>query len=122
MSVTRTREGELTLFQVRGDPTPHLLLDALREFLEDPTRLVLWDMRACRFGRFDPDQLRKAFDGLMRSDHSKRPQRRSAFVCRGEGDCAVVRLLVAYAEARHYPADLAVFSNITQARHWLAEG
>jgi len=77
-------------------------------------------MRGCQMARLDHDQLRRLVGGLMRSDHSKRPRGKSAFVCRTDNDRAVASLLVAYAEASDYRAEMAVFGSVAQARHWLA--
>jgi hypothetical protein len=120
-SVTRTRDGGLTLFRVRGEATPSVFIDAFRDFLADPTRLALWDMRGCRVARLDHDQLRRLVGGLMRCDHSRRPRGRTAFVCRSEADRNAMRLLVAFAEATKYPTDMAVFGNVTQAQRWLTQ-
>lgn len=117
--ITRTRDGELTIFQVRGEATPPRLVDALREFLADPTRGVLWDLRDCRLSPLYHDQLRWLVSQLMRSDHSKRRTGRSAFVCRGDDDRNVMRLLIAYAEANEYRIELAVFGSVKQAQRWL---
>lgn len=120
-SVTRTREGGLTVFKVRGEANPSAFIDAFRDFLTDPTRLALWDMRGCQLARLDPDQLRQLVGGMKRCDHSKRPGAKTAFVCRTEDDANVMRLQVAYAEAIDYWTEMAVFGNVTQAQHWLAE-
>jgi hypothetical protein len=118
--ITSTREGDLTVFQVRGDAVPSVLLDAFREFLEDPTRLVLWDMRGCAVARLDHDKLRSLVSQVKKSDHSRRPRGKSAFVCRSDEDRNVARLFVAYAQVIGFEEESAVFGNVTQARHWLA--
>lgn len=120
-SVTRTREGGLTVFKVRGEANPSAFIDAFRDFLTDPTRLALWDMRGCQLARLDPDRLRQLVGDMKRFDHSKRPRAKTAFVCRTEEDANVMRLLVAYAEADEYATEMAVFGNVTPAQHWLAE-
>jgi hypothetical protein len=111
----------VTVFRVRGEASPAALIDAFREFLADPTRLALWDMRGCALARLDHDQLRPFVRALKRCDHSKRPRAKTAFVCRSEDDATVVRVLIAYAEAEEYATEMAVFGNVTRAQHWLAE-
>jgi hypothetical protein len=115
------REGDLTVFQVRGEVAASTMIDAFREFLLDPTRLALWDMRGWA-ARVDPERLRPVVDSMKRCDRSRRPQAKTAIVCRNEGDANAIRLFVAYAEAEGYPTEMAVFANVTQARRWLAEG
>jgi hypothetical protein len=108
------------VFQVRGDAVPSVLLDAFREFLEDPTRLALWDMRACALARLDHDELRSLVSRVKGSDHSKRPHGKSAFVCRNDDDRNVAMLFIAYGDAVGFEEESAVFGNVAQARRWLA--
>lgn len=118
-SVERTREGDLTVFQVRGEVGAPAMIAAFREFLADPTRLALWDMRGWG-ARVDLERLRPVVDSIKRSDHSKRPRPKTAIVCRSEGDANAIRLFVAYAQAEQYATEMAVFGNVTHARRWLA--
>jgi hypothetical protein len=120
-SITRIREGRVTVFRVRGEATPSAFIDAFRDFLADPTRLALWDMRGCQLARLDPDRLRQLVGDMKRFDQSKRPRAKTAFVCRTEDDANVMRLQVAYAEAIDYWTEMAVFGSVAQAQHWLAE-
>src|SRR5512139_1113253 len=120
-SVSRLRDGELTVLTVRGEATPAMLIGAYREFLAEPTTRVLWDMRNGWLARLAHDQLRWSIGQLIRSDGGRRPQGRSAIVCSSEDDRNVMRLLIAYAEANDYRIEVAAFSGIDKARHWLDE-
>src|SRR5512139_189559 len=77
-SVSRLRDGELTVLTVRGEATPAMLIGAYREFLAEPTTRVLWDMRNGWLARLAHDQLRWSIGQLIRSDGGRRPQGRSA--------------------------------------------
>jgi hypothetical protein len=116
--ITCWRSQDVTVFGVHGDATPTGLVTVLREFLSDPTPLVLWDMRECSLELLTLDQLRWLVCRLTRADHWKRPVGKSAFVCSDE-DHNVARLLVAYAEANDYAIKLAVFTNLDAAQSWL---
>jgi len=115
---TRWRFRDVTVFGVHGDATPIGLMTVFREFLSDPTPLVLWDMRECSLKLLTVDELHWLVCRLTRADHRERPSGKSAFVCSGE-DRNVVRLLVAFAEANDYGIDLAVFTHLDAAQRWL---
>ena len=76
-------------------------------------------MRECSVSRLAHGQLRWLVGQLMRSDSKKRPAGRSAFVCPGDADYNVLRVLIAYAEANGHAIELAVFRDIDEARVWL---
>jgi hypothetical protein len=116
--IPRERSREATVFRLHGDATPIGLVTIFREFLADPTPLVLWDMREGSLKPLTIDELRWLVSRLTRANHRKRPTGKSAFVCSDE-DYNVVRLLVAYAEANDYAIELAVFTNLEVAERWL---
>jgi hypothetical protein len=116
---TRWRFRDVTVFGVRGEATLTGFATVFREFLADPTPLVLWDMRECSLSRLAHGRLRWLVSQLMRSDLQKRPSGRSAFVCPADADFNVLRILIAYAEANGYAIELAVFRDIDEARRWL---
>jgi len=118
--VTRTREGSLTAFRVRGEGTPDVLIAVFREFLADPTPKVLWDLRECRLGLLTLEQMRDLVSRMMGVDRRGRTKGRSAFLCTREEDVMMMRILTAYAEANDYGIELAVFDDPAAARRWLS--
>jgi hypothetical protein len=118
-SVVRWRFRDTTVFGVRGEATLAGFARVSREFLADPTPQALWDMREYSVSSLARGQLRWLVGQLMRSDPRKRPRGRSAFVCPGDADYNVLRVLIAYAEAHGYGVELAVFRDIDEARGWL---
>jgi hypothetical protein len=115
----RWRFRDTTVFGVRGEATLAGFAMASREFEADPTPHALWDMRECSVSRLAHGQLRWLVGELMRSDLRRRPTGRSAFVCPGDADYNVLRVLIAYAEAKGHAIELAVFRDIDDARRWL---
>jgi hypothetical protein len=118
-SFTRWRFRDTTVFGVRGEATLAGFASVAREFLADPTPHALWDMRECSVSRLAHGQLRWLVGQLMRSDLQKRPTGRSAFVCPGDADFNVLRVLIACAQANGHGIELAVFRDIDRARGWL---
>ena len=116
---SRWRFRDTTVFGVGGEATLTGFATIFREFLSDPTPHVLWDMRECSLSRLAHGRLRWLVSQLMRSDIQKRPSGRSAFVCPGDADYNVLRILIAYAEASGYGIELAAFRDIDKARRWL---
>lgn len=116
--ITRWSSRDVTVFGVHSEATPAAMVTGFREFLSDPTPLVLWDMRECSLNLVRIDELHWLVCRLTRADHRKRPSGKSAFVCSDE-DHNVVRLLVAYAEASDYGIKLAAFTSIDVAQRWL---
>jgi hypothetical protein len=115
----RWRFRDTTVFGVRGEATLAGFAAISREFQADPTPHALWDMRECSVSRLAHGQLRWLVDQLMGSDSKRRPTGRSAFVCPGDADYNVLRVLIAYAEANGHAIELAVFRDVDQARVWL---
>jgi hypothetical protein len=116
---THWRFPDLSVFHAHGEATVAAFLSTFRSFLSDPTPNVLWDLRECPLSNLAHDKLHWGVSQAMRSDTRKRPRGRSAFVCRGESDYNVMRILIAYAEAHRYGIDLAAFRDIDEARRWL---
>jgi hypothetical protein len=116
----RWRFSDTTVFGVRGEATRAGFARVFQEFLSEPTPNVLWDMREYPLSRLAHHQLRSLVSQLMRSDLSRRPAGRSAFVCNSEADHVVMRILIAYAEANDYRIELAAFREIDEARRWLS--
>lgn len=115
----RWRFRDTTVFGVRGEATLAGFAKVSREFLSDPTPHALWDMRECSVSRLAHGQLGWLVGELMRSDVLKRPTGKSAFVCPGDADYNVLRVLIACAEAGGHSIEMAVFRDIDRARGWL---
>jgi hypothetical protein len=83
------------------------------------TPRLLWDLRARDLAQLPPDALRQMVTRMMEEAPRERTGGRSAFVVAGEGDCSVMRQLVAHAEAAGYAVRLAVFRDDRAALDWL---
>ena len=119
----RRRSDDLTVFEVHGSVTPARVVSMFRQFLGNPTPFALWDMRGCSLAPFVDSDPRWVVGQLMRLEGSgrRRVNGRSAFVCPRDADAAVMRKLIASAEASAYGIHLALFRDIDDARCWLAE-
>jgi hypothetical protein len=111
----------LTVVRVSGIPTPGRLAIVFRRLYAKATPLVLWDMSDCSLSTLADDALHSAVAQLLQFDRGRRRGGRSAFVCSADADHAVLRMLIAYAEANDCGYHLAVFRDSDDARCWLAE-
>jgi hypothetical protein len=122
LSVEVQREADgVTVFTVTPEARPEDLVEAFSAFMsEEPTRLVLWDLRQGP-KKVSGDELRSMVRELVTLSSSERAAGRSAFVVSHAGDRGVLRTLITYAELGGYGVSLRVFREMSVARSWLFE-
>lgn len=117
----RERSAGLTVVEVQGEATAAGFAEIFRQFVEDPTPLVLWDLRELRLSHLTDEELRYLVRHLVRLDRVRRRHGRAAFVCSRDADDRAIRMLIAHVQANDYGIRLAAFRDVYDARCWLAE-
>jgi len=108
------------VFTGRSDTTFTDLVRALVA-CHKPTRSVLWDLQACRFGDATQESLRAAVDELVAALGQGRAGGRSAFVLGRKVDFGMMRMMISYVETRRYRVSLRAFQDLEAARVWLLD-
>jgi hypothetical protein len=117
----RERSAGLTVVEVQGEATAAGVAEVFREFVEDATPLVLWDLRELRLSHLTDEELRYLVRHLLLLDRARRRHGRAAFVCSRDADDRAVRMLIAHMQANDYGIRLGAFRDVYDARCWLAE-
>jgi hypothetical protein len=112
-------EKDLTLFTVTGETDAEQILSQILALLkEEPTRLVLWDIRAGDLSGVSNSDL-KAIVHSARPFADSRKGGRIAIVCSRDIDYGLGRMLQTFAELLQAPFEILVSRNMEEARQWL---
>jgi len=110
---------DLTVVTVVGDVDAGQVLSQIITFLTgEPTRLVLWDIRAGSLAGISREDLQMIVKrGAPYSD--RRRGGRTAVICSKEVDIGLSRMFAIFASLEHIPFEMNVFRDIGKAREWL---
>jgi hypothetical protein len=119
ITVQTDESKDLTTFQATGVLTLEEQLAALRPFYEgNPTKNVLFDLRAITGNRVSSSELEQIAD-LMARYKDKRPQGKTALLVSGKADYGLGRMVSIMAETKEVPVQVQVFYSIDEAMEWL---
>jgi hypothetical protein len=94
---------------------------AFSHFLDaGPTRLTLWDLSSADLGVVGKESVKVLASRVALAARGRRPPGRTAVVCGRPVDFGKVHLLAAYLSIEGYPVDVATFTDIEEAKAWLA--
>lgn len=112
-------EAELTVYETQGPMTVADVSDTVTNCLTDnPTQLVIWDIRAASFSGVTADDLRNVVI-KARPLADSRAGGKTAIVCAGGAEFGLARLFQIYAELYEAPIDIKVFETMDNAIDWL---
>lgn len=109
----------VTMRKVIGIPTGNELLTCLKEYYAGyPTKFVVWDLSACSLTQVTADDLRQIVSFVQSYAHT-RLEDKTAIVAPYALEYGISRMLHAFAEIQHFPSELQIFRNFTDAAKWL---
>ncbi|HET6421594.1 MAG TPA: hypothetical protein VFG19_15675 [Geobacteraceae bacterium] len=109
----------VTMRKVIGIPTVDELMTCLKEYYAGyPTKFVVWDLSACSLAHVTADDLRQIVS-FVRSYAHARLEDKTAIVAPHALEYGISRMLHAFAEIQHFPSELQIFRNFTDAAQWL---
>jgi len=112
-------EAELTVYETQGPMTVADVSDTVTSCLtDDPTQLVIWDIRAASFSGVTADDLRNVVI-RARPLADSRAGGKTAIVSSGGAEFGLARLFQIYAELYEAPIDIKVFDAMDNAIDWL---
>jgi hypothetical protein len=112
-------EAQLTTYVAAGPLTANDVSKTVVSCLtENPTRLVIWDVREASFSNVTGDDLRKVVINARPLAES-RAGGKTAIVCSRGADYGLARLFQTYAELYEAPIDIKVFDSMDDATAWL---
>ncbi len=109
----------VTMRKVIGIPTGYELMTCLKEFYAGhPTKFVVWDLSACSLEQVTADDLRQIVS-FVRSYAHTRLEDKTAIIAPNALEYGISRMLHAFADMQHFPSELQIFRNFTDAAQWL---
>ena len=112
-------EAQLTIYTATGPQAANDVSNTVVSCLTDnPTRLVIWDIREASFSNVTGDDLRKVVINARPLAES-RSGGKTAIVCSRDSDYGLARLFQTYAELYEAPIEIRVFDSMDNAITWL---
>jgi hypothetical protein len=109
---------DVTMQKVIGIPTGDELMTGLKEYYAGyPTKFVVWDLSACSLAQVTADDLIQIVRFVRSYEHTRLGANGNN--CTKHLEYGISRMLHAYAEIHHYPFELQIFRNFTDAAQWL---
>lgn len=114
-------ENDLTIFTVEGDlSADEILAYSKKYYVDNPTKLVLWDATKGSVSKITADDFRKIAK-KMKIQTEKREGGKTAIVGKLDIDFGSARMYGAYADMEEIKISYNVFRNVDDAIKWLQE-
>ena len=112
-------EKDLTTITVTGELTPDDISNAIKNFYNNPTRLVLWNANHCQLDNLSPTDLEEASKLIsqIKPDHS---EGKTAFVLEST-DFGLGVLFETFTKIQHLPREYRSFTSEEEAKRWLTD-
>ncbi len=113
------KQSDLTTITVNGSLTAEDINEAIRNFYNHPTRLVLWLANHCQLDDLSPLELEEASKLIsqVKTEHS---EGKTAFVL-GTNDFGLGVLFETFTRIEHLPREYRSFTSIDEAMRWLTQ-
>lgn len=110
---------DVTMQKVIGIPSGDELMTGLKEYYAGyPTKFVVWDLSSCSLAQVTADDLIQIVSFVRSYEHT-RLGGKTAIIAPNNLEYGISRMLHTFAEIHHYPFELQIFRNFTDAAQWL---